>query len=437
MRVLKFGGTSLGSPERMQRVAQIAMTKGECIIVLSAMSKTTNTLIEISEALSKRKCKQAQTLIVQLREQYNNHIGELFEGNELYYKLCSQEIWKYFDRLDYLLQNYEEGISDKEIIVMGERFSTIMFYNLCASLSLDCVLLDSMNFMRTNLFDEPDREYIKQGVSLALQNIGKHNIYIAQGFMCRDSDDRISNLGRGGSDYTASLVAWAIDADEIEIWTDIDGIHSCDPRVAEGTHSVEELLFEEAAELAYFGAKILHPTCIQPAKDKNIPVRLLNTFAPECKGTLISNHSTNKQIKSVAAKDGITCIKIKSSRMLLAYGFLSRLFEVFERYETPIDMICTSEVGVSLTIDDTHNLEKILRELSVLGEITVDKNMCIVCVVGSMDWNGTDFQSQILSALSGIPIRLISYGGSNYNLSLLIEANNKNTALQQLNKSLF
>ena len=304
-------------------------------------------------------------------------------------------------------------------------------------IGIKAVLLPSLEFMKTNADDEPDMAFIKKSIKPYLEKEDNVQIYIAQGFICRNAKGEIDNLQRGGSDYTASIIGAAIKAEEIQIWTDIDGLHNNDPRIVDKTSPVRHLHFEEAAELAYFGAKILHPTCIQPAKAANIPVRLLNTMQPDAPGTTIDNKSEKNRITAVAAKDNITAIKIKSSRMLLAHGFLRKVFEIFETYRTSIDMICTSEVGVSMSIDNTKNLNEIVTELKKYGTVTVDSGMCIVCVVGDMDWENLGFESRALDALSDIPVRMISYGGSNYNISFLIRESDKKAALQKLSDLLF
>jgi aspartate kinase len=291
--------------------------------------------------------------------------------------------------------------------------------------------------MRTDKNSEPDPLYIKEKITKTLQENSGAQIYITQGFICRNAYGEIDNLQRGGSDYTASLIGAAINAEEIQIWTDIDGMHNNDPRIVEKTEPVNQLHFEEAAELAYFGAKILHPTCVQPAKYASIPVRLLNTMDPTAKGTTISNKTEYGKIKAVAAKDNITAIKIKSSRMLLATGFLRKVFEIFESYQTPIDMVCTSEVGVSMSIDNDAHLSEIVNELKKYGTVSVDKDMCIICVVGDLDWSNVGFETLTMDAMKNIPVRMISYGGSNYNISFLIKEEDKKRALQSLSDTLF
>ena len=312
-----------------------------------------------------------------------------------------------------------------------------MVTNYLLEQGANVLLLRALDFMRTDKNAEPDMAYITEKLKAKLEANPGYDIYITQGFICRNAYGEIDNLQRGGSDYTASLIGAAIGSEEIQIWTDIDGMHNNDPRVVDKTSPVRQLLFDEAAELAYFGAKILHPTCVQPAKFANIPVRLLNTMEPDAPGTLISNHTDAGKIKSVAAKDNITAIKIKSSRMLLAYGFLRKVFEIFESYQTSIDMICTSEVGVSMSIDNTKHLNEIVNDLKKYGTVTVDKGMCIICVVGDLDWENVGFESRAVDAMKNIPVRMISYGGSNYNISFLIREADKKAALQALSDKLF
>ena len=326
---------------------------------------------------------------------------------------------------------------EKIILAQGEIISTNMMTNYLLEQGINAVLIPALDYMRTDKNAEPDLNYIKEKLAQQLAKLPEADIYITQGYICRNAYGEVDNLQRGGSDYTASLIGAAVNASEIQIWTDIDGMHDNDPRVVDKTAPVRQLQFEEAAELAYFGAKILHPTCIQPAKYANIPVRLLNTMEPQAPGTLISNESESGKIKAVAAKDNITAIKIKSSRMLLAHGFLRKVFEIFESYQTSIDMICTSEVGVSMSIDNTKHLQEIVDDLKKYGTVTVDHNMCIVCVVGDLSWNNVGFEAKAVAAMSEIPVRMISYGGSNYNISFLIKEEDKKRALQALSKSLF
>ena len=329
------------------------------------------------------------------------------------------------------------SFEEKSIVAQGEMMSTNMVVNYMNEIGIKAVLLNALDFMRTDKNAEPDPVYIKEKLAALMQEHEGVQVFLTQGFICRNAYGEIDNLQRGGSDYTASLIGAAIGADEIQIWTDIDGMHNNDPRVVDGTEPVHQLHFEEAAELAYFGAKILHPTCVQPAKYAGIPVRLLNTMDPEAEGTTISNKTEYGKIKAIAAKDNITAIKIKSSRMLLATGFLRKVFEIFESYQTPIDMVCTSEVGVSMSIDNSAHLGEIVDELKKYGTVTVDTNMCIICVVGDLDWSNVGFETIALDALKDIPVRMVSYGGSNYNISFLIREEDKKRALQKLSDTIF
>ena len=315
--------------------------------------------------------------------------------------------------------------------------STNMVLNYLQEKGVKAVLLSALDFMRTDKNAEPDLTYIKEKLVKIMDENEGYQIYITQGFICRNAYGEVDNLLRGGSDYTASLVGAALEAEEIQIWTDIDGMHNNDPRVVDKTEAVRQLHFEEAAELAYFGAKILHPTCIQPAKFAGIPVRLKNTMEPDAPGTIIDNVTMRGKIKAVAAKDNIIAIKIKSSRMLLATGFLRKVFEIFESYQTAIDMVATSEVGVSMSIDNDAHLSEIVDELKKYGTVTVDTDMCIICVVGDLDWSNVGFETLATDALKNIPVRMISYGGSNYNISFLIKAADKKRALQSLSDTLF
>jgi aspartate kinase len=329
------------------------------------------------------------------------------------------------------------SFEEKSIVAQGEMMSTNMVVNYMKEIGINAVLLNALDFMRTDKNAEPDPVYIKEKLNALMEQNAGAQVYVTQGFICRNAYGEIDNLQRGGSDYTASLIGAALNAEEIQIWTDIDGMHNNDPRVVDKTEPVHQLHFEEAAELAYFGAKILHPTCVQPAKYAGIPVRLLNTMDPDAEGTTISNATEYGKIKAVAAKDNITAIKIKSSRMLLATGFLRKVFEIFESYQTPIDMVCTSEVGVSMSIDNSANLGGIMDELKKYGTVTVDTNMCIICVVGDLDWSNIGFETKVMDAMKDIPVRMISYGGSNYNISFLIREEDKKRALQNLSDNLF
>ncbi len=436
MKVLKFGGTSVGSAQRMKDVANLITDGEQKIVVLSAMSGTTNTLVEISDYLYKKNPDGANEVINTLENKYRKHVDELYATAE-YKQKTLDFIKEEFNFIRSYTKDLFTLFEEKVILAQGEIISTNMVTNYLREKGVNVVLLSALDFMRTDKNAEPDPVYIKEKLAAQLEKNPGADIYITQGFICRNAYGEVDNLQRGGSDYTASLIGAAIGASEIQIWTDIDGMHNNDPRVVDKTSPVRQLLFEEAAELAYFGAKILHPTCVQPAKYANIPVRLLNTMEPQAPGTLISNETEHGKIKAVAAKDNITAIKIKSGRMLLAYGFLRKVFEIFESYQTPIDMICTSEVGVSMSIDNTKHLQEILDELKKYGTVTVDKDMCIICVVGDLAWENVGFESLAMKAMKDIPVRMISYGGSNYNISFLIKEEDKKRALQSLSDTLF
>ena len=437
MKVMKFGGTSVGSPERMKGVASLVTESGEpTFIVLSAMSGTTNSLVEISDYLYKKNPEGANEVINNLEKKYMQHVEELYSTEEM--KQTTREFLQgEFNYLRSFTKDLFTSFEEKSIVAQGEMMSTNMVVNYLKEQGVKAVLLSALDFMRTDKNAEPDPQYIKEKLAAIMEQNQGYQIYITQGFICRNAYGEIDNLQRGGSDYTASLIGAALPADEIQIWTDIDGMHNNDPRVVEHTEAVRQLNFEEAAELAYFGAKILHPTCVQPAKYAGIPVRLKNTMDPKADGTIIDNVIVRGKIKAVAAKDNITAIKIKSSRMLLATGFLRKVFEIFESYQTPIDMIATSEVGVSMSIDNDTHLNDIVNELKKYGTVTVDADMCIICVVGDLDWSNVGFETIATDALKNIPIRMVSYGGSNYNISFLIKERDKKQALQNLSKVLF
>ena len=436
MKVLKFGGTSVGSAQRMKEVAKLINDGEKKIVVLSAMSGTTNTLVEISDYLYKKNPDGANEVINRLEAQYKKHIYELY-STENYKQKTLDTIKAQFDFIRSYTKDLFTLFEEKVILAQGELMSTCMMTNYLLEQGVNVELLPALEFMRTDKNSEPDPVYIKDKLEAQLELHPDADIYITQGYICRNAYGEIDNLQRGGSDYTASLIGAAITSSEIQIWTDIDGMHNNDPRYVENTSPVPYLQFEEAAELAYFGAKILHPTCIQPAKYANIPVRLLNTMDPTAPGTLISNELVQDTIKAVAAKDHITAIKIKSSRMLLAHGFLRKVFEIFESYQTSIDMICTSEVGVSVTIDNTIHLNEIVDDLKKYGTVTVDPNMCIICVVGDLEWTNLGFEANALDAMKDIPVRMISFGGSNYNISFLVKEEDKQRALQSLSDHLF
>lgn len=434
---MKFGGTSVGSPERMRNVASLITRSGEPVfVVLSAMSGTTNALVEFSNYLYKKNTTSANEVINRLEKKYNKHVDELYATDQ--WRDTTHRFLK--DEFRFL-RSFSKGLftsfEEKKVVAQGEIISTNMMINYMHEQGIKATLLSALDFMRTDKNSEPDQAYIREKLAAQMEAHPGQLVYLTQGFICRNAYGETDNLLRGGSDYTASLIGAAINAEEIEIWTDIDGMHNNDPRIVDKTDAVRQLNFEEAAELAYFGAKILHPTCVQPAKFAGIPVRLLNTMEPTAPGTIIDNVTLKGKIKAVAAKDNITAIKIKSSRMLLATGFLRKVFEIFESYQTPIDMVATSEVGVSMSIDDNRHLNDIVDELKKYGTVTVDTNMCIICVVGDLDWSNVGFETLATDAMKDIPVRMISYGGSNYNISFLIREADKKRALQSLSNTLF
>ena len=433
---MKFGGTSVGSAQRMKGVASLINDGEEKIVVLSAMSGTTNSLVEICGYLANNNPDGANEVINKLESLYKKHINELY-SNEEYKQQTTALVKDVFGYLRSFTKQVFTSVEERIILAQGEIISTNMVTNYLKEQGVSAHLIAALDYMRTDKNGEPDAAYIKEKLTQVLADSPKAQIYITQGFICRNINGEIDNLQRGGSDYTASLIGAAIGASEIQIWTDIDGMHNNDPRIVEGTTAVRHLHFEEAAELGYFGAKILHPTCVQPAKFANIPVKLLNTMEPEAPGTTINNDADPGTIKAVAAKENITAIKIKSSRMLLAHGFLRKVFEIFESYQTSIDMICTSEVGVSMSIDNTKHLNEIVHDLKKYGTVTIDHNMCIICVVGDMDWENVGFEARAMDAMRDIPVRMISFGGSNYNISFLIKESDKTRALQALQDKLF
>lgn len=437
MKVMKFGGTSVGSPERIKNVSSLITSSGEPVfVVLSAMSGTTNSLVEISNYLYKKNPEGANEVINRLEQKYMQHIEELYSTEE-WRENTRDFLIEEFNYLRSFTKDLFTSFEEKSIVAQGEIMSTNMVVNYLKECGIKATLLSALDFMRTDKNSEPNPIYIKEKLCGILEENKDYHVYITQGFICRNAYGEIDNLQRGGSDYTASLIGAAINAEEIQIWTDIDGMHNNDPRVVDKTEAVRQLHFEEAAELAYFGAKILHPTCVQPAKYAGIPVRLLNTMDPDAYGTIIDNVSVKGKIKAVAAKDNITAIKIKSSRMLLATGFLRKVFEIFESYQTAIDMVATSEVGVSMSIDNDAHLNEIVDELKKYGTVTVDSDMCIICVVGDLDWSNVGFETLATDAMKDIPVRMISYGGSNYNISFLIRESDKKRALQSLSDTLF
>ena len=437
MKVLKFGGTSVGSAQRMKDVSALITSDGQPkIVVLSAMSGTTNTLVEIADYLYKKNPEGAHDVINRLELKYMEHIQELYASEEWRSK-TEAFLREEFSFLRSFSKSLFTSFEEKVILAQGEIISTTMVTNYLLEQGVNAVLLSALDMIRTDKNAEPDLNYIREKTQAQLEANPGYEIYITQGFICRNAYGEIDNLQRGGSDYTACLIGAAIESEEIQIWTDIDGMHNNDPRIVEGTEPVRQLYFEEAAELAYFGAKILHPTCIQPAKFAGVPVRLLNTMDPAAPGTIINNQMHRGTIKAVAAKDNIICIGIQSSRMLLAHGFLRKVFEIFETYKTSIDMIATSEVGVSVTIDNTAHLTHIVDELKKYGTVTVDTNMCIVCVVGDLSSQNVGFETLATDALKHIPVRMISYGGSAHNISFVVAEADKQRTLQALQTTLF
>lgn len=436
MKVLKFGGTSVGSPANMRNVARLCLREGKNIIVFSAMAGTTNTLVEIADYYAKGNAPGAKETLNALENKYRGVVAELFPDQRLR-ATASAIVAKSFELIRSMELHPFSHVEEKEILAQGELISTALMQLLFESMGVKAAVLPALEYMRTLENCEPDMQYIRPRLRRELDINADADIFITQGYICRNSRGEIDNLKRGGSDYSASLIGAVLNAEEIQIWTDIDGMHNNDPRFVDDTRPVSTLHFEEAAELAYFGAKILHPSCVLPAKLNGIPVRLLNTMQPDAPGTLICNTAPTGTIKAVAAKDNITAIKVKSGRMLLAYGFLHKVFEIFDTYHTPIDMIATSEVGVTLTIDDDSHLAAIIDDLKHFGTVTVDKDMVIICVVGDLEWHNLGFESMAVNALRGIPIRMISYGGSNYNISMLVRSCDKVEALRRLSQSLF
>lgn len=436
MKVLKFGGTSVGTPQRMKEVSRLIADGQQKIVVLSAMAGTTNSLVEIADYFKKRNGEAANNVINKLRTKYMGHVKELYATQDMSDRTADflEDIFMYLH--SFSSTDFSE-VSEKTILAQGEIMSTNMVTNYLKEQGAKVMLIPALDYMRLTDNGEPDLAYINKNLRAILEQNPGFDLYITQGFICRSHTGEIDNLQRGGSDYTACLIGAALRAEEIQIWTDIDGMHNNDPRIVEGTTPVRQLNFEEAAELAYFGAKILHPTCIQPARYAGVPVRLLNTMDPDAPGTLINNEMETGRIKAVAAKDNITAIKIVSSRMLLATGFLRKVFEIFETYGTSIDMIATSEVGVSLSIDNKSRIVPILEELKKYGTVEVDEDMCIICVVGDLSWGNVGFETLVTDALSEIPVRMISYGGSNHNISFLVKDSDKKSALQALSDKLF
>jgi len=433
MKILKFGGTSVGTPQRIQNIAQIVQNEESSIVVLSAMAGTTNALVEITEFLYKGDDENALQKIEDLEQNYLSRVKELYTSDK-YITKGLELVNSHFVYIRNFVHKTFTQLQEKAVLAQGELISTAMFHYHLDENHVDSVLLPALNFMRIDKDGEPDSYYIQENLKREINQNPHSKLFITQGYICRNAYGEVDNLHRGGSDYSASLIGVAISAEEVQIWTDIDGFHNNDPRFVENTYAISELSFDEAAELAYFGAKIMHPASVLPCKLSNIPVRLKNTLSPIDEGTLISPKLDHKRIKAVAAKDGITAVKIKSGRMLLAYGFLRKIFEVFEIYRTPIDMITTSEVAVSLTIDDTSRLKEITEELEKFGIVEIDYNQSIICIVGDFISEAKGSAKLVFEALEETPLRMISYGGSDHNISVLVDQKNKVKALNSLNK---
>jgi aspartate kinase len=436
MKIMKFGGTSVGNPDRMKALIPLIIDDERKIVVLSAMAGTTNSLVEITDLLYANNINEASVKNDNLRSKYHQVVDELF-ATEKFRKSGHELIDSHFEYIRNFMLIAFTKLQEKAVLAQGELISTSLFNHLLQERNIKSILLPALSFMRIDKDGEPDSFYIEENIERELKNYPSENIIITQGFICRNAYGEIDNLKRGGSDFTASLIGSAINASEIQIWTDINGFHNNDPRFVENTSVIRELSFDEAAELAYFGAKILHPSSVNPAREKNIPVRLKNTMEPEDVGTLITSSSALQDYKAVAAKDGISVIRIRSDRMLMAYGFLRKVFEIFEAYKTPIDMITTSEVAVSITIDDSEFIKQIAKELKELGTVEVEENQTILCVVGDFRTEKTGSAPEIFEALNTIPLKMISYGGSPNSLSLLIDNSNKIEALRLLSKHLF
>ena len=434
--MMKFGGTSVGSPERIKGLLKLITDKRPKVVVLSAMSGTTNELVAISAALYKKDNKAAVALIGELEKKYEGVVDELY-SQPAFREKATELLRNHFTHIRSYTLDMFTALEEKAILAQGELLSTALLHYYLEEQGVRSVLLPALNFMKIDAREEPDPEHIEKNLLRELSAHKNETLFITQGYICRNEFGEIDNLKRGGSDYTATLIGAALKSPEIQIWTDIDGMHNNDPRIVQNTKPVTELSFDEAAELAYFGAKILHPTCVLPAQKRKVPVRLLNTMQPLAKGTLISEKGTADRVTAIAAKDGIVAIKIKSTRMLLAYGFLRSVFEVFERFKTPIDMITTSEVAVSVTIDQPQNLEAIMNELREFGSVEADNDQTIICIVGNFSGDKKGYAMKIFEALRNIPIRMISYGGSEHNVSVLVNTAHKKDALISLNKGLF
>jgi aspartate kinase len=437
MKIMKFGGTSVGKPERMHQVASLITRDADAkIVVLSALSGTTNALVDISNSLSNSDRAAAKQKIDALEAHYRNFIPALVQQEAMRAK-ANAIVSEHFEFLNIILKiSFSEALN-KDILAQGELMSTKLFSVYLEEIGVDHVLLPALEFMSIDQYEEPQLQQIRLKLTELIKQHSYIKMFITQGYICRNARGEVDNLKRGGSDYTASLVAAAVNADVCEIWTDIDGMHNNDPRIVDKTVPVEQLSFDEAAELAYFGAKILHPTCIWPAQQENVPVKLLNTMQPDAAGTVIRKEAGSVGVKAVAAKDGIIAINIKSSRMLLAYGFMRKIFEVFEKYKTSVDMVTTSEVAVSVTIDHDEHLDAIIRELEPFGGVEVDRNQTIISIVGNEIAETREVLTKLFDAIHAIPVRMVSYGGSKHNVSILVPAANKQETLQLLNKGLF
>jgi len=437
MKIMKFGGTSVGKPQRMQEVARLVTKDAEPkIVVLSAVSGTTNALVEIGDLIANGKREEAKQKIDTLEAQYKQFVTELVKKPDALEK-ANNILKEHFEFLNIILRiSFSEALS-KDILAQGELISTKLFSVYLSEQGIDHELLPALEFMSIDANDEPQVEAIREKLTKSLQQHSAKKLFITQGYICRNARGEVDNLKRGGSDYTASLVAAAIKASVCEIWTDISGMHNNDPRIVKKTIPINQVSFDEAAELAYFGAKILHPASIWPAQHYNVPVKLLNTMEPDAKGTTIEEKTSSTGVKAVAAKDGILAINIRSSRMLLAYGFLRKVFEVFEKYRTPIDMITTSEVAVSLTIDNPSALNDIVRELETFSTVDVDKDQTIICIVGNEIGEQPGTLKKVFDCVSNINVRMVSFGGSIHNISMLVDSANKKQVLQQLNSGVF
>jgi aspartate kinase len=436
MKIMKFGGTSVGKPERMKSIIPLISGEESVVVVLSALSGTTNSLVEITELLYSGGTEEASLKNEVLRSKYHEVVEELY-STETYKKEGYELVNSHFDYIGDIITNTFTKLHEKAILAQGELISTGLFHKLLSERNIRSVLIPALNFMRIDKDGEPDAFYIAENFKRELGACPDEKIIVTQGFICRNAYGEIDNLKRGGSDFTASLIGAAINASEIQIWTDINGFHNNDPRFVEKTRVIREISFDEAAELAYFGAKILHPSSVNPAREKNIPVRLKNTMDPQDEGTLITSGTVLQDYKAVAAKDGISVFRIKSDRMLMAYGFIRKVFEIFEAYKTPIDMVTTSEVSVSITVDNPQFISQIAHDLKELGSVEIEQDQTILCIVGDFRTERTGSAPEIFEALDTIPLKMISYGGSPNSISLLIDSKDKINALNLLNKYLF